>query len=261
MCVSYCSKYIQIELFEKSRLLQKFFEYTKKHFSKQYYLSSSLLILDDGERFKKDYLINWAYHASLQEGKIKLDTLLNKSYLPLRIKILKQNDMLQKINISLQIVGLNKIILILNKENRVAKRYLKCLFGKYCIFETENQIHLNSADESLWEYVIGLVSSRIIHNVAIDFSYEGFGGSAHCFLTQDEYRLSQCYRELESKVSDSFESVKKRYLYLARTYHPDNVYGKDEEIVQFYYDRFRKINEAYEMIKKVSQNNLIEKNI
>ncbi|PAF42826.1 J domain-containing protein [Helicobacter sp. 11S02596-1] len=254
MSVSYCNRYVQIELFQGSRLLDKVLEYANKHFSEQYHLSSSLLILDDGERFKKDYLINWTYYASLQDEKTDLDTILLQSHLPIRIKILKKNDMLQKVKISMRVIGLNKVILGLDRQNKVAKRYLKARFGKYLVLETPDELHLSGSRTHFWESVMELIGSKIIHNVALDFDYEGFDGKSFgdtSFLTQDERSLRQCYLELESRFDDDFANVKKRYLKLARTYHPDNVYGKDERTIKSYQDRFKKINEAYQAIKKV----------
>ena len=54
---------------------------------------------------------------------------------------------------------------------------------------------------------------------------------------------------LECHYQDDFEQVKKNYLKLAKEYHPDNVFGQDEEIIESYSDRFRRIQEAYEKIK------------
>ncbi|MDO7253343.1 J domain-containing protein [Helicobacter cappadocius] len=252
MNVSYCNRYIQIELFQESELFEKIMRYSSKYFSEHYRLSSSILILDDGERFKKDYLINWAYHASLEEEKSHLDAVLLHTHLPIRIKILKKNDVLQKVKVSLRVVGLDKVILTLEKKNALARRYLKNLFGVYCDFECENEIHLKARGDEFWEHIMNLISSKIIHNVAIDFDYKGFFGKKFdsSFLTEDECNLRGYYLELESRFDDDFQSVKKRYLSLARTYHPDNVYGRDEAIVQDYHDRFTRINEAYEAIKK-----------
>ncbi|PAF54009.1 hypothetical protein BKH42_03320 [Helicobacter sp. 13S00482-2] len=252
MSVSYCNSYVQIELFEESELFEKIIRYSNKHFFEQYHLSSSVLILDDGERFKKDYLINWAYHASLQEEKSDLDMLLSHTHLPIRIKILKKNDILQRVKISLRVVGLNQVILTLEKKNALAKRYLKSLFGFYCDFECENEVHLRAKGEDFWKHIINLISSKVIHNVLIEFDYKGFKGETFgsSFLTEDERNLRECYIQLQSRFDDDFKSVKKRYLNLVRIYHPDNVYGENETIVQDYHDRFTKINEAYEVIKK-----------
>ncbi|PAF52149.1 DnaJ domain-containing protein [Helicobacter sp. 13S00477-4] len=254
MNVSYCNQYIQIELFEGSRFLSKVLEYANKHFSQHYHLSSSLLILDDGEKFKKDYLINWAYHISLQGIKLdkeNLDVLLSHSHLPMRIKIVKRNEILQKIKISLCAVGYDKVVLKMDKTSRVAKRYLKSVFGQYCVFESGDTLYLSSVQEDFWEMMIDIIGSKVIHNVVIDFDYEGFGTS----LTQEEYLLRKCYMELCCAFGDDFESVKKSYLKLARLYHPDNAYGEDESIIASYEEHFRKINEAYEIIKKSHKNN------
>lgn len=62
MNVTLLQKYIQITVEEESDFLHKALAYAEKYFSKSYRLSSTILILDDGERFKKDYLVNWANH-------------------------------------------------------------------------------------------------------------------------------------------------------------------------------------------------------
>ena len=66
MNVSLHQKYLQIVVEDDNAFLHKAIAYAEKYFSKSYRLSRTVLILDDGERLKKDYLINWAYHVCLQ---------------------------------------------------------------------------------------------------------------------------------------------------------------------------------------------------
>ena len=54
---------------------------------------------------------------------------------------------------------------------------------------------------------------------------------------------------LDSQYSDSLDEIKKRYLQLAKEYHPDNVFGKDSMLVERYNQKFRDIQEAYSIIK------------
>ncbi len=57
--------------------------------------------------------------------------------------------------------------------------------------------------------------------------------------------------ELNSRYGDSFETIRQRYLELIKIYHPDRVYGKDEETVRRYTAKFRRVQNAFEQIKKI----------
>lgn len=57
--------------------------------------------------------------------------------------------------------------------------------------------------------------------------------------------------ELNSRRGDSFEAIRQRYLELIKIYHPDRVYGKDDETVRRYTAKFRRVQNAFEQIKKI----------
>lgn len=326
MYITYCDKFVQIELAQGSRLLQKVLQYANKHFSKRYHLSSSLLILDDGERFKKDYLINWTYHAtmqsvsslentqnSMQESKQdsnppkqtkkrkssakKTDTqdtkqnpndaqdfaqnitnshntdndelakILSYSHLPIRIKITNPNTLLKRVKVQIHLSNLGQILVRLQENNRVARRYIYALFGANILYEVDNEFCISAVGytQSMWDGIMGLISSRIIHNIALDFEfntsvknsddssesseYGSFGSGFDSFLTREEYLLRKCYSELNADYRDDFAQVKKQYLKLAKQFHPDNAQGKDGETVQIFEERFKRISQAYNTIK------------
>lgn len=358
MYITYCDKFVQIELAQGSRLLQKVLEYANKHFSKRYQLSSSLLILDDGERFKKDYLINWTYHATMQSVALTHDTtqttktsqeistpksneitethqngkkstktkqakdtkvksskktkkstqevevaqkaqttqisvaekaptdsiphnstnstnprhtddtelaqILSYSHLPIRIKITNPNTLLKRIKVQIHLSNLGQILVRLPENNRVARRYIHALFGSNILYEVDNEFCISAVGytESMWEGVMELISSRIIHNIALDFEfnskksdsshYAGFGESGEgfeTFLTREEYLLRKCYSELNVDFRDDFAKVKKQYLKLAKKFHPDNAQGKDKNTVEVFEERFKRILDAYNTIK------------
>lgn len=278
MNITYCNRYVQIELLRGTRLLDKVLEYAQKHFSKHYHLSSSLLILDDGERFKKDYLINWTYHATLQSEQnntkllsnptknnqeagssidssnesepSELDWLLRHSHLPIRIKITNPNDVLKRVKVHIHLASLDQVLLRLEEDDRVARRYIRTLFGTKIIYEVENEFCINAAgySQSMWESVMSLISSRVIHNVALEFEYQK-PKENDGFLTREEYLLRKCYSELDVGFDESLEAVKKQYVKLAKIFHPDNAYDKDQQTKEYYQDRFKKISHAYKTIK------------
>jgi len=61
------------------------------------------------------------------------------------------------------------------------------------------------------------------------------------------------FAELNSRYGDSFEIIRQRYLELIKIYHPDRVYGKDEETVKRYTAKFRRVQNAFEEIRKMRQ--------
>lgn len=252
--ISYCDKYVQIKLFQDSKILSKVLAYAEKHFSRNYRLSSSILILDDGEIIKKNYLINWCYHAmsyaDVYADQQYLKEVLAHSHLPIRIKMVKSSDLLEKISVKIQMLGAYRIVLTLSKRNRVAERYIKAMFGEHYIGMSQNEIYLQSNNEYFWEKIMHFLGNKIIHNIVLTFEYSDFNADDFSFLTAEERVLRQCYAILDSQFGDDFEVVKKRYLKLAKECHPDNFYGGDDSQILDYTTKFHEITEAYKKIKR-----------
>jgi molecular chaperone DnaJ len=61
------------------------------------------------------------------------------------------------------------------------------------------------------------------------------------------------YAELNSSYGDGFELIRQRYLELIKMYHPDRVYGKDEETIKRYTEKFIKVHNAFEQLRKTYQ--------
>lgn len=290
MDITLTQNFIQITVEEDNDFLHKALAYAEKYFSKSYRLSRTILILDDGERFKKDYLVNWAYHAFGQDEKQQkihnlidnldnpnpqnddkneetsliqpieeplqdLKYLLDFTYLPIRIKIVNKNSLIERVKISLRLLNAKRVMLKMDKANNVARRYIAHIFEDYYVGCDRDEIYLDSTKPYFWESIMNLISFKVIHNVISDFDYDSFanrgglGSFESSFLTDEERVLRSCYMTLECHYQDDFEQVKKNYLKLAKEYHPDNVFGQDEEIIESYSDRFRRIQEAYEKIK------------
>ena len=61
--------------------------------------------------------------------------------------------------------------------------------------------------------------------------------------------LKQHYKLLRSDKNDSMQIIRKRYLKLVKTYHPDRVSYSDSSLVEEYTHQFQKIQKAYEILK------------
>jgi len=62
--------------------------------------------------------------------------------------------------------------------------------------------------------------------------------------------LESAYKVLEISPSATDEEVKKAYKKMAVKYHPDKVSHLGEDVQKSATEKFKKINEAYERIKK-----------
>ncbi|RDU64149.1 J domain-containing protein [Helicobacter sp. MIT 14-3879] len=260
MRVEAFSRFVQISIEEYNPLLPKLLKYATKYFQKHYHLSSSILILDDGERFKKDYMITWAYHSSMQSQIIEveqistLDSILSMSYLPIRIKIISTNALLECIRISFKMLGLNRAVLILDKPNHIAKRYLGALLSNITISSDLNHIYLDTNNSQFWVSIMNIIGNKIIHNVRIEFDYNSFkrdkkdkGGIS--YLTLKEQNIHKAYNILGCNYTDSFFDIRAKYLELVKQYHPDKVFGKNNDIIQAYNTKFIELKEAFDIIK------------
>lgn len=267
MKVEAFSRFVQISIERQNPLLAKFLKYATKHFQNQYHLSSSVLILDDGERFKKDYLINWAYHCAEQsedsapesmseDSANVLDKILESSYLPIRIKITSSNSLLECVRISFRLLAPNRAIIIFDRPNHIAKRYVGALLSSLVVSSDLSHIYLDSTKPEFWRQIIELIGNRVIHNVHLEFDYDSFKPSQFgkksfksSYLTHDEQMLRHAYEVLGCKDTDSFFEVKARYFTLIKEYHPDKVFGKEDSVVAFYNLKFIEFKEAFDIIK------------
>lgn len=263
MKVELFENYIQISIQRHSEFLKRAISFAMRHFSQSYRLSSSILILDDGERLKKDYFLNWAYHIGLQKENrhesVPFEELLASSYLPIRIKIIDECGVLEHVQVSMRLIKLERIALTLDKSSRLARRYLIMAFEGYVVGYGKQEIFLDTTLPLFWDKLMGILSQKVIHNVVLDFDYDSFrahhrfrsfeGYESAPYLTKEEKQIRQSLKVLSCQPNDDWGTIKNRYLELAREFHPDKVYGQDSSVVEGYTERFRHIQEAYENLK------------
>jgi DnaJ like chaperone protein len=110
----------------------------------------------------------------------------------------------------------------------------------------------------LMHYLIGLAHAdgrvdaaeehllrRIAHGLGI--SDKDLASLSAMFRTVD-HNAAYSILEVDPKASD--DDVKKAYRRMAMKYHPDKVSGMGEEFQKAATDKFRKVQEAYEAIKR-----------
>jgi DnaJ like chaperone protein len=97
----------------------------------------------------------------------------------------------------------------------------------------------------------GRVSPRELDVIEVIASQMGVGQKdmasiKSMFIEETGY----AYRILEVKSSATNEEIKKAYRKMANKYHPDKVNHLGEDFKKLAHEKFQKVNEAYEKIKK-----------
>lgn len=141
--------------------------------------------------------------------------MLDFTYLPIRIKIVNKNALIERVKIGLRILNTKRVVLKMDKANNVARRYTAHIFEDYYAGCDRDEIYLDSIKPYFWESIMNLISFKVIHNVILDFDYDSFvnrgglGSFEFSFLTDEERILRGCYMTLECHYQDDFEQVKK----------------------------------------------------
>ncbi|MEM7103817.1 MAG: DnaJ domain-containing protein [Bacteroidota bacterium] len=77
-----------------------------------------------------------------------------------------------------------------------------------------------------------------------------FYSGAHLGSKPSSVVISTYYEILEVKTEDSNDDIKKSYRRLVKKYHPDKVQHLGEDVQKAASDKFQKLQEAYDFIKK-----------
>lgn len=267
MRVELFDRLIQVTVEKDSYFSQKATHFANKYFAHTLRLSNSILVLNrEEEQVKREYFLNWAYHIGVHRDtdttrKIYQNLLENK-HLPIRIKYTDSKGTVEYVEVGMKFINAERIALTLNKQNRLARRFLISTFRDHMVGYTKKELFLDNTRASFWEKLMNSLRQRTFHNVSIHFEYDKWKiqdmmlgspkfKSVHNakYLTKEEKRLRKSYDVLRCDMNDSFDEIKNRYLGLVKEYHPDRVYGQDEKVVETYNEKFRLIQEAYEVIR------------
>lgn len=103
---------------------------------------------------------------------------------------------------------------------------------------------------SLADGVLNPSEDKLIQSAVriFNFSDDQYGTIRARYVTESE----RYYAILDCDKNDSDQHIKQQYRKLVSEYHPDKIASKGlpEEFIKFANDKFREIQEAYEMVKK-----------
>lgn len=230
------SGFLQIAIKKDCVELERILSNAQRNF-KTHYVSNEVLILDSQKVLKKRYFLNWLFH--LQEMPIN-QIILSHAYLPIQIKIISPQSFVHRIDVRARVVDARLIELTPTQTDQRAKSWIRDLFSGY--FFDSQRLLLDASREGFWEFLMKIIYAKTINDVVLHIDFE----NPAC--ANEDAQLGWAYQMLDAYRGESFSQIRKKYIGLVKKYHPDNVFGADNEIVQNYQERFIQIQKAFDRI-------------
>jgi len=272
MKITLSSRWLLVNIKKDTSYSKMIRAFVEQNFKRVVNLSDTLIIFnEDSELRKKKQLLFWLSNAykKLNSNTLPsfLDSIKKAETVPIKVKFLSSSEQLSA-----------SLVLILRKsyeeENRVTlqhqnilvlKHFLRVFFKDSSLIDTKNGEFSILIDKvKLVNKLKDLVTRKKILNFQVSFKYDFFvrkllQGSSYKKREKkfkEQERVVKKYKSevesaflfLNSSLKDDFKTVKKRYLILAKKYHPDSVY-ENENLVQEYTREFQRVQEAFNIIK------------
>ncbi len=286
MVVTLHDSEIRIQVNEGSLHHKIIDNFVQKYFSNVLSLSSTVIIYHrEYELSKKKYFLNWLHSAYKKvEPTVKesfLTDLQNSMKLPVRIRIMGKKNILNGIKLRITFPEKHVMRFSIDAINDVPKTYFINVFKKAVLSSNRREIDIKTTVFSVQELrkildrdkVLGLpitfVYSQIIINrlfTKLDARLSGQESEKktksrfkykrhkhnHVPIKEEHVVLLESYKILECRKEDPLDVIKRKYLKLAKAYHPDTVHGQPEDVIKEYTAKFQQIRDAFSTI----QNNL-----
>lgn len=259
MEIAVLSKEILIDVRDNSVNLQIIRNFTRKSFGRVLTLNNTIIIFHQEQELRhKKYFLQWAYAAYKKSRKNLsrryLELLQNHCHLPVKIRIQGTKKVVESVKITLHFSG-KRVRVVTDPRNTLLEAYFRGTFKPW-LEESEPGNTIISLEQRKPILLLEkLMERNRIVNVPLFFIYdrrkwaEITGDSRQALpVTEEEARLARCYSLLESTRNDTADQIKKNYIRLAKTYHPDRVFGQGDDVIALYTSRFQSIQEAYQTV-------------
>ncbi len=215
-------------------------EIGRKYFLK---ILSRIYARKTGKKLKKIWQIEKAYNKTI------------------KITLLKQNQIQNIVNFKLNFYKKTGTVeLKMDMKNRLILRGLQNIFDNYKVLyqPSNNTVLILNFDDKIIEKLSNLIFAKEILGNFINFSYDkNILHEIKQYLTKKPKRrnavntlLNDFYKLLHCSEHDSYDTVRTKYLELAKKYHPDNIVSDNVLILKVYSKKFQKIQQAYKTIKE-----------
>ncbi|BCZ19051.1 J domain-containing protein [Helicobacter sp. NHP19-012] len=254
-----------IEVCLDSSLYAKTSLYLRKHFPEHVRFKHTLILLEKAG-LKKAYLLNRLFYAkyalhpfnSPDMFNLLLEKILSNAHLPVVFKEsytskIKSKSLLALVpKVEIQAIYMHSR-LVFYYTHFLAREFLHSVFAPFILLETpfkdksnkKSFLHETHAHLDALQVLMSLKNPHFKH-AYIQFIYP----TQKLFLTKQEELILKALRTLGLGVMHSKEEIKRRYLELAKLYHPDTAPSKKPHH-NIRRQRFLEVTEAYKVLKNL----------
>lgn len=267
MQVSFSHDMIAVTIAEDTKTYYYLQNIIEKNFSKRIGRKNKMIVFkQEQENVQRRYLLNLLskiysrkHPRNFKKMVKQIQNSLDKS---IKITLLKSNQILQQLSISVNIEDNYAIVLDLGSRNSILVTYLKNYFKdhlfKYKLKNHTVTIYPNS--EKTADLLEKLLEQKELLGCYVSYSYDEneFLEYKKTLMKKLNRRkkfnalyslLEEYYEVLGCQSEDTFETIRKQYLKLVKQYHPDTIGYTNNMLAQQYSEKFQSIQHAYEMIK------------
>lgn len=165
----------------------------------------------------------------------------------------------EKVDIELFAFGPSRVKITFLSDNRWVMRYLKQQLSSLVLSSTSNQIYIDVSSMSAKARLEKALNRREVLHYQINYTYDDdfmsklYGQFSGWSFNNDEMdKMIRYHAIFELPMGSKPADLKKRYLKLARRYHPDRVSNKSPEVVNKYTEKFKLLQEAYDALRAAS---------
>lgn len=254
---------ITISVSEKSKIFQEI-STTLHSFKKSFWINNTLVNLNTpSDNWNRKKFLLHIYKVCSENAKYHsghfLKRLLDASEKPIKIIINDTTAPVKRVCVSIKVIA-KKVHVSFDKEEKFMFWYFVNFFKKFDISYDINQktITFQKIEEALKNALFDMIAKDNILGTYMFYSYSKFelnvlfhknNSYSYANNTLDIYELKEHYEILKANKDDTLEVIRKKYLRLAKRYHPDYQNDLTEHEIKQNTLQFQKIQQAYETIK------------
>ena len=264
MKVNISSKWILVSIQSDSQYLQMIDNFINKSFSKILKLSDTIIIFhNENELRKKKQLLFWISNIYEKVNKNVfpsfLKNIIRSEKLHLKVKIVNSQKTLTPIlTLTMRKLANEDIVVIKSSLiiNKTITHFLRVFFKDSKIKNIDGyDIGVYSDTPESIKKIKELILRKQILQFKVNCKYDFYIKSFFNINIKSDtptklnFELQKSFMLLGASKSEEFKIVKRKYLKLAKQYHPDSVFNKEDKIIELHTKKFQEIQEAFTNIK------------
>ncbi len=247
-----------------SQYFQMIDSFINKSFSKILKLSDTMIVFhNENELRKKKQLLFWISSIYKKVNKNVfpsfLQSIIRAENLHLKVKIVNFQKSLTPTLILTMRKYANEDLIVIKSSlviNKTITHFLRVFFKDS---KTKNidgyDIGVYSDTPESIKKIKELILRKQILQFKVNCKYDFYVKSFFNINIKNDapnklnFELQKSFLLLGASKSEKFVIVKRKYLKLAKKYHPDSVFDKEDKVIEFHTKKFQEIQEAFSNIK------------